>query len=148
MKKLILVAVVVVVAATGFVTARLQRSRSRFPPHTITYRLMFYDESEKLIGTDILIRRVDGDGNWKHTQVRSDGSVQFSNGKLQSFLTSREADQNSPEHLKVKYIPERNRKGDVDTWISPDIQDYLLFTTFRPDGSKESEMKALDVSRP
>ena len=149
MKKLILVVVVLaVMAATGFVTARLQKSRSKFPPHTITYRLTFYDESEKLIGTDILIRRVDADGNWKHTQVRSDGSIQFSNGKLQGLLTSRQPDPDSPEHLKFKYIAERNRAGDVDTWISPDVQDYLLFTTFRPDGSKESEMKAVDISRP
>lgn len=149
MKKFILVAVILVVmAATGFVIARRHKQNLRFTPHTIVYRLTTYDESEKLIGTEILIRRVDADGNWKHTQVRSDGSVQFSNGKLKSFLTSRQPDQNSPEHLKLKYIPERNRKGDVDTWISPDIQDYLLFTTFRANGSKESEMKAVDISRP
>jgi hypothetical protein len=149
MKKLILLAVIVmIVAVTGFVTARRQKSHLRFPPHTITYRLAFYDESEKLVSTDVLIRRVEADGVWKHTQVRADGSVQTSTGKLKSFLTTRQSDNNSSEHLSFKYIGERNRKGDTDTWISPELQDYLLFTTFRPDGSKETEMRAVDISRP
>jgi hypothetical protein len=148
MKKLIFGAVALVVMTTaGFVTARLQKSHLRFPPHTIVYRLEFYDESQKLTTADILIRRVEADGSWKHTQVRADGSVQVSNGRLTGFLTSKQPDHNSREHLKVKYIEERNRKGDTNSWISPELQDMLLFTTFRSDGSKDSEMRAIDISR-
>lgn len=148
MKKFIIVAVTLVVVTTaGFVTARLQRSHLRFPPHTIVYRLEFYDESEKLTSADILIRRVEADGSWKHTQVRADGSVQVSNGRLTGYATSKQPDHNSREHLKVKYIEERNNKGDTNSWISPELQDLLLFTTFRPDGTKDSEMRAVDISR-
>jgi hypothetical protein len=149
MKKYVLmVAVVLVMATTGFVIARHQRANRKFPPHTIVYRLTFYDESEKLVSTDVLIRRVEADGSWKHTQIKADGSVQFSNGKLKGFLTSRQLDPDAPAHLDIKYIGERNRKGDADTWISPELQDYLLFTTFRSDGSKDMEMKAVDINRP
>jgi|KBSSwiStaDraftv2_1062776.scaffolds.fasta_scaffold26432_7 hypothetical protein len=150
MKKFILIAVaLVVMAGTGFVIARRQKRSLKFPPHTIVYRLSSYDASEKLISTEIVIRRVDTDGNWKHTQVRPDGSVQFSNGKLKTLITATtQADQNSPEHLQVKYIAERNRKGDVESWISPELQDYLLLNFFRPDGTKDQEMKAVDISRP
>jgi hypothetical protein len=149
MKKIILGSVVVVVmAATGFVTARLQRFQLRFPPHTIVYRVTNYDESDKLISTEILIRRVEADGTWKHTQVRTDGSVVFSNGKLKALLTTRQPDPDAPEHLRFKYIQERNRKGDTDSWVSPDLQDYLLLTFFHANGTRDSEMKAVDISRP
>ena len=149
MKKLILVlAAVVVMATTGFIIARRQRSKLTFPPHTIVYRLAYYDESEKLVNTEILIRRVEADGTWKHTQVRTDGSVVFSNGKLKAFMTSRQTDANSPEHLQYKYIQERNSRGDTDSWTSPELQDVLLLTFFRANGTKDTEMKAVDVSRP
>jgi hypothetical protein len=149
MKKLILVAaVLVVIGATGYVTARLQKSQLRFPPHTIVYRMTYYDESEKQTYSEIIIRRVEPDGTWKHTQVRPDGSVVVSNGKLKSLFRPRHVDNNSPEHLGVRYVRERNDKGDTDSWFSPELQDLLLFTTFREDGSKETEMKAVDISRP
>lgn len=149
MKKYILIALLMLVmATTGYVIARHQRANRKFPSHTIVYRLAFYDESEKQVSTDVLIRRVEADGSWKHTQVKADGSVLISNGKLQSLLTSRQLDLDAPAHLNIKYIGEKNRKGDTDTWISPELQDYLLFTTFRSDGSKEMEMKAVDISRP
>jgi len=149
MKKPILIAVIaLVVAGSGYVTARRQKSRLKFPPHTIVYRLVFYDESEKPVSTDVLIRRVEADGSWRHTQVHADGSVGVSNGKLTGFVTSKETDDNSPEHLHLKYIAERNSKGDTDSWTSPELQDLLMFTTFRENGSKESEMKAVDISRP
>ena len=148
MKKFIIVAVALVVVTTaGFVTARLRKSHLKFPPHTIVYRLEFFDESEKLTSADIIIRRVDADGSWKHTQIRSDGSVQVSNGRLTGFMTSKQADNSSREHLKVKYLEERNNKGDTNSWISPELQDVLLLTTFRPDGTKDSEMRAIDVTR-
>ena len=148
MKKHILMAVVVLVmATTGFVIARHQRANRKFPPHTIVYRVTFYDESEKQISTDVLIRRVEADGSWKHTQVKADGSVQISNGKLRGFLTSRPLDLDAPSYLDIKYIGEKNRKGDTDSWISPELQDYLLLTTFRSDGSKDMEMKAVDINR-
>ena len=148
MKKFIFVAVaVMVMTVAGYVTARRQKTHLKFPPHTIVYRIEFFDESEKLTSADILIRRVEADGSWKHTQVRADGSVQVSNGRLTGYATSKQPDHNSREHLKVKYIEERNNKGDTNSWISPELQDLLLFTTFRPDGTKDSEMKAIDVSR-
>ena len=149
MKKYILLALMLLVmATTGYVIARHQRANRKFPPHTIVYRLSFYDESEKQVSTDILIRRVEADGSWKHTQVKADGSVQVSNGRLQGLLTSRQVDSDAPAHLNVKYIGEKNRKGDTDSWLSPELQDFLLFTTFRPNGTKEMEMKAVDISRP
>jgi len=149
MKKYILMGVVVLVmATTGYVIARHQRANRSFPPHTIVYRLAFYDEAEKLVSTDVLIRHVEADGSWKQTQVKADGSVQMSNGKLKGFLTSRQLDPDAPSYLDIKYIGEKNRRGDADSWISPELQDYLLLTTFRSDGSKDMEMKAVDISRP
>ena len=148
MKKYIFVAVILMVmTVVGFVTARWRKSPPKFPPHTIVYRLEFFDESEKLTGADILIRRVEADGSWKHTQVRGDGSAQVSNGRLTGLLTSRQLDHISGEHLTIKYIEERNRKGDTNSWTSPELQDVLLLTTYRPNGTKDFEMRAVDVSR-
>ena len=79
MRKFVLITLLLIVlVAAGFISARVRRTGFSVTPHTITYRLTFFDESGKLVTTDVLIRRVSGDGSWKHLQIHEDGSVQHS----------------------------------------------------------------------
>ena len=105
-----------------------------------------FDEQRKVSMTSIIVRRVWADGTWKHTQVFPDGRVITPNGHLRGLATNRTADANMPQLFNVRYY-EDNNKG-AESWISPEIQDLLKLTVLRPDGSKESSLEALDVSRP
>lgn len=147
-KKNIVVALIVGVfaVALGVGSVRLGMTQNVFKERTITYRLTFYDQGEKEVVSNILVRRVRSDGTWSHTQVSQDGKVVKTNGKLKSALSGRGVDNNSPEHLRYRYVVEKN--NDTETWISPELQDYLKFTSYRSDGTRESVMEAVDVALP
>jgi hypothetical protein len=146
MKRLFAIGVLLVtLIGAGVASVKLRRTQSVFVPHTITYRLTIYDQAGKVAGTDVLVRRVLADGTWNHTQIRMDGSVLRSNGKLKGPLPFRQTDANSPRHLNFAYYEEMHPD---QAWVSPDLQDYLMFTAIRDDGSRESRLEAIDISTP
>ena len=133
--------------AAGFASVRLQRPAGvSVPAHTITYRLISYDNNGNVTRTSVVIRKVLSDGTWNHTQINPDGPVVSSNGKMKHLVTSKSAEANHPEHLGFKYIETKN--ADSEAWISPELQDLLMFTELREDGSKGSRLEAVQISKP
>jgi hypothetical protein len=137
-------ALLAIVIGAGYASARFRRTQASFPAHTIVYRATFYDESENLVSTDIIVRRVSADGSWKHTQIRQDGSVMHTSGKLTGPLIDRQTDANSPRHLGYAYYESRK----APAWLCPELQDFLMFTALRNDGKKDSKIEAIDISIP
>jgi hypothetical protein len=145
-KTFLTVLLLAVLIGAGYASVRLRRSPTSFQPHTIVYKLTHYDEGGKLVRTDVLVRQVFADGSWKHTQVKQDGSVNHSKGQLSGPATAKRTDAYSPAHLNYKYIEEPG--PDARAWISPDLQDFLMFTALRKDGSKQSMMEAVNITTP
>lgn len=147
MKKKILFALLVIVAiAAGVVFARLHKPALYITPHTIVYRATFYDEAGKIESSSVVIRRVSSDGKWKHTQIKDDGKIVTTSGEIKNLLTLRSVEAGMPEHLHVKYIESKN--NDAETWLSPELQDYLKLVSFHASGSKMVTLEAVDVSTP
>jgi hypothetical protein len=128
----------------GFASVRL-RAQQQFKAHTIIYRLTSYDGSGKPIHS-VIIREVLSDGTWKHTQINPEGPPVYTSGKLKGRATSKTADASWPEHLGFKYIHEKGH--DSEAWVSPELQDLLMFATYNEAGSKDSILEAVKVSVP
>jgi hypothetical protein len=145
-RKITLIGLLLIAAiGTGFASVRLRRPQLVFTPHKIIYRLTSYDEAGKLTRNSVVIREVFADGTWKHTQINPDGPILYSNGKLRGALTSRTPEATGPQHLGLKYFESKSHHSEA--WTSPELQDYLMFTTLRDDGSKESRLEAVEVGR-
>jgi|SRR6185436_3180660 hypothetical protein len=146
MRKIGLVVVLLAaVLGAGFVSAKLRRPAPQFVPHTIVYRLTEYDEAEKLISSDVVVRTVSADGTWKNTVIRTDGSVIPTRGKLAGAITTRKTDGNSPKLLGFSYYEDLERNP---AWISADLQDFLMFTALRDNGTKATKIEAIDITLP
>jgi len=145
MRKIVLIAVLLIgVTGVGFVSAKLRKPTPQFVPHTIVYRFTEYDESDKPISTKVMVRRVSADGSWRNTVIGSDASAaSHTSGKLAGEITMRRTDANSPQLMGFSYYEdlERNR-----AWISSDLQDFLMFTALRPDGTRFTKLEAVDIS--
>ncbi|HEX6045261.1 MAG TPA: hypothetical protein VFZ22_12290 [Pyrinomonadaceae bacterium] len=139
---LVLVAIVI---GAGYASTRFRQTKAPFTAHTIVYRATHYDESENVIETDTIVRQVSADGTWRHTIIRQDGSVTHTGGKLAGPLTDRQTDAASPRHLGHAYYEDRQK---APSWISSELQDFLMFTALRSDGSKQSKIEAIDISTP
>ena len=64
--------------AAGFASVRLQRPAGvSVPAHTITYRLISYDNNGNVTRTSVVIRKVLSDGTWNHTTNQSGWSGSF-----------------------------------------------------------------------
>lgn len=136
----------VILIGVGFASVRYRNTQPTYRPHTIVYRLTHYDEQSNLTRTDLLVRQVFADGKWKHTQVQQDGTVSHSQGQLTGPATATTADLNSPRHLGYSYVEPPGH--DSRAWISPELQDFLMFTALREDGSKVSVMEAVNITTP
>src|ERR1700752_51757 len=144
MRRLVIIVVLLAgVLGTGLVTAKFRRPAQQFVPHTIVYRLTQYDEAENQTSSEIMVRRVAADGSWKNTVIRTDGSVINTNGRLAGQLTPRKTDTNSPKLLVFSYYEDRERNH---AWISSDLQDFLMFTALRDDGTKMTKIEAVDIT--
>jgi hypothetical protein len=139
------VVLLAVVLGVGFASAKLTRPGQQFVAHTIVYRLTQYDEADKLISSEVMVRTVSADGTWKNTVVRTDGSVAHTNGKLAGEITTRKTDTHSPKHLGFPYYEDRERNP---AWISSDLQDFLMFTALRENGTKATKIEAVDIYLP
>jgi hypothetical protein len=147
MRKILLtISVFVVLIGAGYASVRFGKAKTSFKPHTIVYRVTSYDESNNPIRTDFLFRQVFADGSWKHTDVLPNGTVIHTKGQLTGTFTDRTSDEALPEHLGYKYVSSPGPHSKA--WISPDLQDFLMFTALREDGSKVSVMEALDITTP
>ncbi|HEY0725294.1 MAG TPA: hypothetical protein VGD41_15115 [Pyrinomonadaceae bacterium] len=147
MRKIILtISIFVLLIGVGYASVRFGKAKPAFKPHTIVYRVTSYDESSKPIRTDILVRQVFVDGSWTHTQVQQDGTVNHTKGQLTGPFTERASDADLPEHLAYKYVAVPGH--DSSAWISPDLQDFLMFTALRENGSKVSMMEAVNITTP
>ena len=147
MKRIILVGLLLVAAIGGGVASvRWNREKVSFPPHTIIYRLTTYDDAGKLFRTSTVVRTVTRDGKWKHTQVNPDGPVIHTGGQLKGLPAKRAAEPGMPEHLTFKYIAQKN--DDSEMWISPELQDALMFADFRADGTPFTRLEAVEITRP
>jgi len=144
MRKIGLIVVLLLgMTGIGFVSAKLRKPDQQFVPHTIVYRFTEYDEAENPISTTIVVRRMSADGSWRHTVVGTDGSITHTSGKLAGEITSRKTDSNSPTHLGFSYYEAPGRNP---AWISSDLQDFLMFTALRNDGTRFSKLEAIDIS--
>jgi hypothetical protein len=144
LKKVALAVVLLtVVVAAGFASVHFSKSTPTFRPHTIVYRLSNYNESEQVTSTDIVVRQVLEDGSWRHTQIREDGSVVHSSGRLAGPLIDQQTNADSPRHLGFAYIEDHQK---APSWISPDLQDFLMFTSLRSDGKKHAKLEAIDIA--
>lgn len=144
MKKIGLIGVLLIgLVGVGFVSAKLRKPVQPFVPHTIVYRLTEYDEADKLISTKVMVRRVSADGSWRNTVIGTDGSASHTSGKLAGEITPRRTDSNSPSHLGFSYYEDLERNP---AWISPDLQDFLMLTALRNDGTKVTKLEAVDIS--
>jgi hypothetical protein len=128
----------------GIASVRL-RASEEFKAHTIVYRLTSYDGSGKAI-TSVVIRQVLSDGTWKHTQINPEGPPVYTGGKLKRRVTSKTAEVEWPEHLGFKYV--HNKSRDSEAWLSPELQDFLMFTTYDENGLKDSVLEAVKVTIP
>ena len=147
MRKILLtISIFAVLIVVGYASVRFGKAQPSFKPHTIVYRVTSYDESSQPIRTDILVRQVFADGSWKHTQVQQDGTVNHTKGQLVGLFTERASDKDLPEHLTYKYVAVPGH--DSNAWISPDLQDFLMFTALRENGTKVSVMEALNITTP
>lgn len=144
MRKIVLIVVLLTgVFGAGLVTAKLRKPAKQFVPHTIVYRLTGYDEADNLTSSEIMVRRVTADGTWRNTVIRKDGSVIHTNGKLAGEITTRRTDSNSPTLLGFSYYEDVERNP---AWISSDLQDFLMFTALRANGTKDTKIEAIDIS--
>jgi len=139
------VALVAVLLCGVFVSARIQNPKQQFIPHTIVYRFTQYDEAEKPISIETMVRRVSADGTWKNMTIRADGSVVHTSGNLVGDITSRKTDSNSPKLLGFSYYEDLERNP---AWISSELQDFLMFTALRDNGTKLNKLEAVDISLP
>ncbi len=138
----LVVALLAVVLVAGFVSAKLRKPGLQFVPHTIVYRFTQYDETENVISSETMVRRVSADGSWRNTTIRTDGSVLHTSGRLTGDITSRKTDSSSPRHLGFSYYEDLQRDP---AWISPELQDFLMFTALRADGTKLNKLEAIDI---
>jgi hypothetical protein len=143
-KAILTVLVLVVLIGAGFASGRFRKSAPSFKPHTIVYRVTIYDEAENVTETHTTVRQVFADGRWNNTIVQPNGTVQHTNGQLTGPLTPKTTDANSPTHLNYKYIEESGH--DSSGWISPDLQDFLMFTALWENGSKRMVMEAVNIT--
>lgn len=147
MKRILIGAALLPIAvALGYASMRFGRTEPApsFPPHTIVYRVTSYDEQGKVSGTTMMVRRVFADGKWNHIQIMPDGKVLTPNGQMKGRITDRTVDAAMPQHLNYRYHADQNS----DTWVSPELQDFLKFTDVRSDGSKVSSIEAISVMVP
>ncbi len=146
-RSLFVLAIVGASLIMGFISVRWTRATTTaFPPHTIVYRLTFYDEAGKTVSVSTLIRQVFADGSWKHTQINPEGPAVYTSGKIKSLVFTTPADSNAPQHLGYRYIA--NKNSSTESWASPDLHDFLMFSTLREDGSKFDRMEAVHISNP
>ena len=145
-KTFLIVLLLVILIGAGFASARFRKAQLSFKPHTIVYKLTIYDEADKLIRTDVVVRQVFADGRWQHTQVEQNGTVHHTKGQLTGPATAKTANADSAEHLNLKYVEESGR--DSRAWVSPDFQDFLMFTALRADGSRVSVLEAVNITTP
>ena len=140
------VGLAVLAVGVGYATTRMNGNAQAlsFPPHTIVYRVTTYDDAGKVSGTMMMVRRVTADGKWYHTQIAPDGKVVTPNGQLKARISDKSVNANMPQHLNYRYYEYQN----PDTWISPELQDFLKFTDVRDDGSKISSIEAISVMVP
>ena len=144
MRKIGLIAILLIgLTGVGFVSAKLGRPAPQFVPHTIVYRLTQYDEAEKLTSTEVMVRRMSADGSWRNTVIRADGSVSHTSGKLVGDITTRMTDSNSPKLFGHSYYEDLERNP---AWISSELQDFLMFTALRGNGTKLTKLEAIDIS--
>ena len=129
----------------GYASVRVQPGVG-FPPHTITYRLTSFDSTGSVTRTSVVIRKVLSDGTWSHTQINPDGPVIPSKGKMKHMVTSEAVRAELPQHLGFKYVETRNASS--ETWVSPELQDFLRFVELREDGSKASVLEAVAITAP
>jgi hypothetical protein len=144
-KTALVVALLAAVLCAGFVSAKFRKPGPQFIPHTIVYRFTQYDEAEKPISIETMVRRVSPDGAWKNMTIRADGSVVHTSGKLVGDITSRKTDSNSPKLLGFSYYEDLERNP---AWISCELQDFLMFTALRDNGTKLNKLEAVDISLP
>jgi hypothetical protein len=142
-RNLILASILILVAAAGVASARFYNPQIQVKPHTIVYRVKFLDPAGKVESSSTIFRQVSADGIWKNTQIRDeDGKVSTSSGKVNPVMTNRSNTPVKP-YLNVTYFEDRT--GDTESWISPDLQDYLKLIALHENGAKVT-MEALNVS--
>lgn len=144
----IFLTVLLVAAAigVGFASVRFPKAQPSFKPHSIVYRVTNYDEAGNLVRTDTLVRQVFADGTWNHTQIQQDGSLHYTKGQLTGPATSKTTDVNSADLLKYKYVEEPGPHSRA--WVSPELQDFLMFTALWENGEKHVVMEAVNITTP
>jgi hypothetical protein len=143
-KAVLTILVVIVLLGAGFASVRFRKSGPSFKPHTIVYKVTLYEEAGNIVRTQTLVRQVLADGKWNHTTVQQDGTVHHTQGQLTGLITEKTIEVNSPAHLNYKYVEEPGPYSRA--WVSPDLQDFLMFTALWENGSKRMVMEAVNIT--
>jgi hypothetical protein len=146
MKKLGTSAAVVTLLAGLGVYYGLRANKSvTFTPHTIQYIVTSYDDEGKSQVSSI-VRTVNANGDWRHVQTMSDGTVKEGHGHMSRLPT---IDQSSPRDdiLGHAVIVEtvKNQNSTLEQSYSPDLQDDLRHVVRANDGRLILKMEAVAI---
>jgi hypothetical protein len=146
-KTALFAAVVAMMVAGLGIYYGLRSKKVAFTPHTIHYNLTSYDDDGKS-EVSSFIRTVNANGDWRHTQTRSDGTVSEGHGHLTRVP---DIDPSSPRDNILGYsVLVQTTKAQTSTLeqsYSPDLQDDLRHILRRNDGRLILKMEAVAVER-
>lgn len=146
MKKLATSAAVVMLVTGLGVYYGLRANRAvTFTPHTIHYTVTSYDD-EGTSQVSSLVRTVNANGDWRHVQTMSDGTVQEGHGHMSRLPN---IDQSSPraDILGHSVIVEtlQNQNSTLEQSYSPDLQDDLRHVVRAHNGRLILKMEAVAI---
>ncbi|MCU1266762.1 MAG: hypothetical protein JWM21_3080 [Acidobacteria bacterium] len=146
--KFLLLAVVVVMVATGFFTARYARQSPEkvFHSHTILYTTKDYDEKGVLYATGSLTRVVEKNGIYHQRQVTADGRVINKDAVMdQPMIRPRQPIDGERVDKYLGYDVLVQKRNGTEFWLAPALEDCLKVITYRPDGSVDFVLEAVSV---
>jgi len=146
MKKLAMsVAAVTLVTGLGVYYGLRANKTVTFAPHTIHYILTSYDDEGKSQVSSV-VRMVHANGDWRHVQTMSDGTVREGRGHMSRLPY---IDQSSPRadilghSVLVQTV--KNQNSTLELSYSPALQDDLRHVVRANDGRLILKMEAVAI---
>lgn len=150
MKKYFVMALLIIAAVgAGFASNRLRNRKQAIGytgvPHSILYRIEYFDESGKSTGVGTQARHVKADGTWRNVTILPDGSFHPSSGKMNRRVTTAVDDGTFPEHLGYKCFIAKDPLFDL--WLNSELQDEVRSEKRYSNGQPEMKKYALDIAK-
>jgi hypothetical protein len=138
-------AVVMLVTGLGVYYGIRANKKVAFTPHTIHYIITSYDDEGKTQVSSV-VRIVSANGDWRHVQTMSDGTVRNGHGHMSRLPNM---DESSPRadilghSVIVQTI--KNQNSTLEQSYSPDLQDDLRHVVRANDGRLILKMEAVAI---